>query len=429
MEKIKITPLQIFSLILLFELGTGLVVNLGMEAHKDEWLAVLLGMIIGILLYAGYSMLYLWFPNMLPTEYDKLLLGKYLGTLVGISYMVFFMYKASRDLMDGGLLVIATSLRETPVFIVNMLMMITVAYTVHKGLEVLARTALILLASMMLIGALSLLLIAFAHIVDINRLLPVLGDGIGPLLQSVTRTNYQFPFAEVVAFNMLLPFLNHPKKGVKAGYLALLSAGFILSLAVATTVAVLGVDLAERSYFPMLITVGKASISDFIQRPDIFVVMALIIGIYFKICIYFFAAVIGISNIFNIPYQKLIYPLTLIILALTAFETRSYSEHLLKGGKMLYSVDPIFFIVLPLILLIAAVIRKLIFRSRSGAGTGTGTGTGGGFGTGAGDGTLGGTGTSTVGTTYTGTEGGSGAGYEIPRGGSGSGGGVGGGGS
>lgn len=425
MEKIKITPLQIFSLIVLFELGTGLVVNLGMEAGKDEWLAVLLGMVIGILLYAGYSMLYLWFPNMLPTEYDKLLLGKYLGTLAGISYMVFFLYKASRDLMDGGLLVIATTLRETPVFIVNMLMMITVAYTIHKGLEVLARTALILLTVMMMIGALNLLLIAFAHIVDINRLLPVLGGGIGPLLRAVSRTNYQFPFAEVIAFNMLLPFLNHPKRGVKAGYLALLFTGLILSLAVATTVAVLGADLAERSYFPMLIMVGKASISDFIQRPDIFVVMAFIIGIYFKICIYFFAAVIGISNIFNIPYQKLIYPLTLIILALTAFETRSYSEHLTKGGKMLYLVDPIFFIVLPLILLIAAVIRKFIFRSRPGAGTGTG----GGFGTGAGDGIMGGAGTSAAGTAHTGTEGGSGAGYEVPRSGPGSGGGVGGGGS
>lgn len=425
MEKIKITPLQIFSLIVLFELGTGLVVNLGMEAGKDEWLAVLLGMVIGILLYAGYSMLYLWFPNMLPTEYDKLLLGKYLGTLAGISYMVFFLYKASRDLMDGGLLVIATTLRETPVFIVNMLMMITVAYTIHKGLEVLARTALILLTVMMMIGALSLLLIAFAHIVDINRLLPVLGGGTGPLLRAVSRTNYQFPFAEVIAFNMLLPFLNHPKKGVKVGYLALLFSGLILSLAVATTVAVLGADLAERSYFPMLIMVGKASISDFIQRPDIFVVMGFIIGIYFKICIYFFAAVIGISNIFNIPYQKLIYPLTLIILALTAFETRSYSEHLTKGGKMLHLVDPIFFIVLPLILLIAAVIRKFIFRSRPGAGTGTG----GGFGTGAGYGTMGGAGTSVAGTAHTGTEGGSGAGYEVPRSGPGSGGGVGGGGS
>ncbi|WP_019635508.1 GerAB/ArcD/ProY family transporter [Paenibacillus fonticola] len=422
MEKIRITPMQIFSLILLFELGTGLVVNLGMEAHKDEWLAVLLGMIIGLLLYAGYTMLYLWFPDMLPTAYYKLLLGKYLGTLLGIGYMVFFMYKASRDLMDGGLLVIATTLRETPVFIVNMLMMLTVAYTLHKGLEVLARTSLIFFAFMMVVGVLSLLLIAFAHIVDINRLLPVLGDGIGPVLQSVSRTNYQFPFAEVVAFTMLLPYLNHSKKGIKAGYLALLFSGLILSFGVATTIAVLGVDIAERSYFPMLITVGKASISDFIQRPDIFIVMTFIIGIYFKICIYFFAAVIGISNIFNIPYQKVVYPLTLIILTLTAGIGRSYSEFLLKGGKMLYLVDPIFFIVLPFILLIAAMIRKLVFRSRSGPGTG------GGFGTGTGDGGMGGAGTGTAGT-YTGAEGSSGPGCEIPGGGPGSGGGIGGGGS
>lgn len=413
MEKIKITPLQIFALMLLFQLGTALVVNLGLEANKDEWLAILFGLVIGLLLYAAYALLYLLFPNMLPTEYFKLLLGKYLGTLLGIVYMVFFLNKATRDLMDGGLLVISSTLRETPLFIINLLMMITVAYTLHRGLEVLARSALIFMAIIIMIGMLSLLLIGFARIVDINRLLPVLGEGIGPLLHSVPRKNYQFPFAEAIAFNMLLPFLNDSKKGVKAGFWALLFAGLILSLTVATIISVLGVDIAERSMFPLLTTIGKASISDFIQRPDIFVVMTLIVGVFFKISIYFYAAVIGISNIFNIPHQKLIYPMTLIILVSTTMITRSYSEHLMKGSKMLYLVDPIFYIVLPFIILIAALLYKLIslLRGRAGTGGGASVGTSGGAGNTGGAGTgnsgAGGSGTGA------GAEAGSGTGCEI----------------
>ncbi|MNJ38888.1 Spore germination protein [compost metagenome] len=185
---------------------------------------------------------------------------------------------------------------------------------------------------------------------------------------------------------MLLPFLNDAKKGVRAGYLAIVFAGFILSLTVAMTISVLGVDIAERSLFPLLATIGKASISDFIQRPDIFVVMTLIIGVFFKISIYFYAALVGISNIFNIPHQKLIYPLTLIILASTAWLTRSTSEHLMKGSKVLYLVDPIFYIVLPLVVLIAAMVYKLITRLRAGTGAASGAGGGGtasGGGTGA----------------------------------------------
>lgn len=399
MEKIKITPLQIFALVMLFQLGTALVVNLGLEAKKDEWLAILIGLAVGLLLYTVYTRPYLWFPNMLPTAYFKILFGKYLGTLLGIAYMVFFLNKASRDLLDGGLLVNASTLRETPLFIINLLMIITVAYTLHKGLEVLARTALIFMALVIVTGILSLLLMGFAHIIDINRLLPVLGNGIEPLLQSIPQKNYQFPFAEVIAFNMFLPFLNSPKKGVKAGYFALLSAGIILSLTVATIISVLGVDIAERSMFPLLATIGKATISDFIQRPDIFVVMTLIVGVFFKISIYFYAAVIGISNIFNIHHQKLIYPLTLIILAMTAMLTRSYSEHFLKGGKMLYLVDPLFYIVLPVIILITAMIHKLVSRSRGpragsggSVGVGAGVGTDAAVGTGTGAGTNGGSG-------------------------------------
>ncbi|MNM93434.1 hypothetical protein D3C81_1058080 [compost metagenome] len=51
---------------------------------------------------------------MLPTSYSKVLLGKYFGTVVSILYVVFFMNKVSRDLLDGGLLIISSTLKETP---------------------------------------------------------------------------------------------------------------------------------------------------------------------------------------------------------------------------------------------------------------------------------------------------------------------------
>ncbi|AZK45826.1 GerAB/ArcD/ProY family transporter [Paenibacillus lentus] len=419
MEKIRISPLQFFSLVLLFELGTALVVNLGLEAKKDEWLAILIGLAIGLMLYAVYTRLYLWYPNMLPTAFFRILLGRYLGTLLGIAYMVFFLNKASRDLMDGGLLVGSFMLRETPLFIINLLMIITVAYTLHKGLEVLARTALIFMVIVIAIGILSLLLMGFAKIIDLNRLMPVMGNGIMPLLQAVPQKNYQFPFAEVIAFSMLLPFLNNPKKGVKAGYFALIFAGVILSLTVATIISVLGVELAERSMFPLLATIGKATISDFIQRPDIFVVMTLIVGVYFKMSIFSYAAVIGISDVFNIPYRKLIFPVALIILYTTTLLARSTSEYLVEGGKMLYLVDPLFYIVLPVIVLVAAIIHKLVSRSGGpGAGGGGTIGAGAGLGTdsvamGTGAGAGSDRGSGAAGGASTGVKAGSGIGCEV----------------
>ncbi|MBZ5751717.1 GerAB/ArcD/ProY family transporter [Metabacillus rhizolycopersici] len=42
MEKAKISVIQFFALMLLFELGSALVISHGMDAKKDDWLVILL---------------------------------------------------------------------------------------------------------------------------------------------------------------------------------------------------------------------------------------------------------------------------------------------------------------------------------------------------------------------------------------------------
>ncbi len=358
MEKTRLSSLQFFSMMVLFQMGTALVVNVGILAGRDAWLAILIGMVAGSLLFSVYAYLNKLFPDMQPTSYCKVLLGKYLGTAVGIIYVVFFLNKASRDLMDGGLLVLSSTLKETPLMVINLMMILTVAYVLHKGVEVLARTAFLFLIVVMVIGAIIALLILFSDILNLNHLRPILGEGAGDVLMSVYRQNYQFPFAEVICFITVMPSLSNKKGGMKAGYLAILISGLILSGAIATTIAVLGVDITERSVFPLLSMIGKASIADFIQRTDILVVMILIIGVFFKISLFYYASVIGISDIFKIPYRKLLYPMAVVILLFSLIISRSFSDHLTKGGEVLYKVDPVFFVVIPLILLLAGFFHK-----------------------------------------------------------------------
>jgi len=51
MEKAKISVIQLFALMFIFDLGTALIVSYGIPARKDAWLAVILGMGGGILLF------------------------------------------------------------------------------------------------------------------------------------------------------------------------------------------------------------------------------------------------------------------------------------------------------------------------------------------------------------------------------------------
>jgi len=58
MEKAKISAVQLFILMVLFELGSALLVPLAIDAKQDAWLAILLGMVFSFVLLLIYHKLY-----------------------------------------------------------------------------------------------------------------------------------------------------------------------------------------------------------------------------------------------------------------------------------------------------------------------------------------------------------------------------------
>ncbi|MES9764709.1 GerAB/ArcD/ProY family transporter, partial [Priestia megaterium] len=82
MEKAKISSSQLFVLMVLFELGTSLLLPVAMEAKQDAWLAILLGMLSSLVLFVIYHKLYSYYPDLLPTEYMQKILGKAIGSVL-----------------------------------------------------------------------------------------------------------------------------------------------------------------------------------------------------------------------------------------------------------------------------------------------------------------------------------------------------------
>jgi spore germination protein KB len=366
MGNIKIGLLQFFTLTVLFELGTALVVNLGMESDKDAWISILLGNLIGLIVFAGYAYLYRKFPNLPLTAYIRQLFGKYVGSLISIAYIVIFLNLAGRDLRDGSSMLVMATMHRTPLLIISMLMILSSAYVLHKGVEVLSRTSLVFAVIVILIGLFCSSMLMFSGSINLNRLLPVFENGIKPVVSSVLHQNYMFPFGEMICFTMLMPYLNNVKKGPWVIAAGIFVSGILLSMTMALNISVLGTDIVRRSPFPLMPTISKISISDFIQRVDILIVMVLIIGVFFKLSVFFAAALIGISELFKIPYRRMVYPVALIILFSSMLNARSFTEHIEEGGKLLYTVFPFFMVLIPLLLIIITAIRSHSSPPRSG---------------------------------------------------------------
>ena len=119
MEKAKISASQLFILMVLFELGSALLVPLAIDAKQDAWLAILLGMVFSFVLLLVYHRLYTYYPDLLPTEYMQRILGKVLGTVLAFVYILYFMYDASRVLRDFGEMLLTFAYPDTPLFIAN----------------------------------------------------------------------------------------------------------------------------------------------------------------------------------------------------------------------------------------------------------------------------------------------------------------------
>jgi spore germination protein KB len=360
MEKAKISAYQLFVLILMFELGSAVLVPIAIEAKRDAWLAILLGMVGGILLFFVYYRLYRFYPKLVFTEYMVKLIGKIPGKIISFSYIIFFAYIAARVLRDFGEMLLTYAYVDTPLFIVNTLLILVIIYAIQKGIEVLARTGELFFTLLYLLAIIGFILMVFSGLFKPQQLKPFLENGWGPVIKVVATQTLYVPFGEVLVFTMIFPYLQNPKTLKIAGLAGILLSGINLALVMAINISVLGIDLASRSQFPLLSTVQSIQIAKFLERLDVFFMVSMVIGIFFKVSLYFYAAISATTILFKVKEpSKLVYPMGMVILFMSITIANSYSEHIKEGLVVTTRViHPFFLVVIPVVLLGIAYLKN-----------------------------------------------------------------------
>ncbi|PET68331.1 spore gernimation protein KB [Priestia megaterium] len=360
MEKAKISASQLFILMVLFELGTSLLLPVAMEAKQDAWLAILLGMLGSLVLFVIYYKLYSYYPDLLPTEYMQKILGKAIGSVLAFLYISYFIYDVARVLRDIGEMLLTFSYSDTPLFIANALLILVIIYTVQKGIEVVARSGELFFIFMYVLAVTGFLLIVCSGLIDFKNLQPVLEDGILPVLKIVFIQTLYFPFGEAIVFTMILPYLNNPKKAKVTMLCATGLSGINLTITMLINISVLGVDLTARSQFPLLSTVQSIQVADFLERLDVFFMLALVIGGFSKISVLFYASMIATATLFKIKSpSRLSYPIGLIVLFMSLMISRNFQEHLHEGiGVEMFFLQIPFLAIIPVLLFLVAFFKN-----------------------------------------------------------------------
>ena len=366
MEKAKISGSQLFTLMMLFEFGSAFLLPVAIEAKQDAWLSIMFGMIGGLLLFLVYYQLYRYYPDLLLVEFTQEIMGKWIGRLLSFLYIFYFANLASRVIRDFGDMLLTFAYPDTPLFIVNALLMFVVIYTVSKGIEVLARSSQLLFIFIYLFAISGFLLIVCSGLIDFTNLQPVLEDGIWLPLKIALTQNVYFPFGETVVFLMILPYVKNVSKGI--GLSAIGLTGINLMITMLINVSVLGVSLTARSQFPLLSTVQSIQVADFLERLDVFFMLTAVIGGFIRTSVFFYAIVIGTANLFKIKSSsKLCYPLGIVILFYSLSLANNYEELIQEGIKTLpFYLDIPLQVIIPLLLLTVAFFKKRAKLKQSG---------------------------------------------------------------
>jgi spore germination protein KB len=359
MRKEVISSTQLFAMIILFELGTALVVPIGLESGHAVWLSILMAMPGGILLYLIYDDLYQQYPNMIISGYTQKILGKFIGWPLSLLYIPVLMFNGSRNLREVGDLLISSSYDQTPVFIINATMIIAVIYILNKGIEVFARTAEIYLIVIIGMGLICDFVVIAGGLVDLKNLFPLHPKDWKDALDSAYPNIWIFPFGELVCFTTILPHLNKVHSSKRTGIIAVVLSGILLSFTHAIEIAVLGENTYARATFPLFSTISLVNLANFIQRLDALVILTLIIGVFFKMTIYCYAAMVVTADLFKVKNpRQLAMPIGIVVLFSSFISAENYPIHLNEGIVFMKYIIPYLCAGVPILLFIVHRIRK-----------------------------------------------------------------------
>lgn len=351
----RISLWQFFILIVKFELGTTVIIGVGLKAKQDVWLAFIIALLAGSLIIWFYTMILKKSPNKNVFEIMDLAFGTFLSRLITFLYVIYFLYLTCVVLRDFSELITAVIFPNTPIEVIAISFTLVVIYILYLGPEVLGRVAEIFFPYTLSFLVLISLFEFGSGAVKLNNLQPVLAEGIQPVLQAVFPGLITFPFGETIVFLVLMSHLPTLKHSAKVGIAGVVTAGLLLAFFYMMMVAVLGVDMANRSQFPLLYATRQISVANFIERLDAFVVFDILLGVFIKVSLFFYGCLKGIEHITKQTYRNYTLSIGMVIPLLAILVAPNTIEHIEEGLRAMPYLHIPFEFFLPILLFIVLI--------------------------------------------------------------------------
>jgi spore germination protein KB len=271
-------------------------------SKQDTWLSMLVGGGLGLVLTLLVVHLSTLHPNQTLTQFSQALLGKWLGRLIVIPYLIAWYTLSAYLLREFTSFLQPILIDRTPLWIIMILLLGLMVYlTCSAGITGIGRLC-------QIVGPIIIFVLIVCFILNIgnadwHNLLPVYVDsGWVNILKGSLRPSFWFagPFTLLV----IISFMQNPQKAIAKSMLGVGINIFMVLTATLMVLMVFGPNLAAKIRFSYFMYVRTIDILNFIQNLDIFTIFIWIFGVTIQLSLYLFVASYETAQWFNVKEWK-----------------------------------------------------------------------------------------------------------------------------
>ena len=353
-ESIKIR--QFMFSIICFMMANSLLTSFVIKSTKqDTWLAVIISLPICIVFIWMYMQLSKRYPGKNLIEITIMVFGKILGTIISAFYLFFFLSIVALNTMDMGNLVTSMMMPETPPVALIIMFVFICAMAVRKGINTISRVAFLIVIIGIVLFAINGILLT--QNIDFTNFQPSFIQNMMDYVQGVHIIT-TIPFGEIFVFMMIVPKVE-PKKKVWRSYIGGLIIGAVMFLYIVLR------DWAVAGNTELFLSLPSFQIIRLIDVAEVFTRMEVLYAImvtallFFKVCILYYALVMGIAQLFKMDSYEPITIVTGIVIAVySLFVFKSGAENEFWGVHTAAFFNTFFVLVLPLVTLLTMLAKE-----------------------------------------------------------------------
>lgn len=360
-----ISPYQLAMIIIMSVISVGvfsIAADAAEKAGTDGWLAVALAGAINFAAAFIIVKLNAKFPGKTFAEYSQAILGTVIGKALTFLFAVYLLLVIAYVTRAFTEVVKMFLLFRTPTEVIMLSLILVCTYLVRGGAECIGRIN-ELSFPILFIPFFIILFFGFP-LMKFNNLLPVLQTPPGKIAAAIPPMAFSFGGIELALF--YIGFMRNPKKAYKPMLLSVLFITLFLVMITVFCIAAFGKTATTQFLWPLVSYIRAISLPGlFIERLDGVILSLWMLTVFTTMVSSYFVISYSISKVAGTREQKqYVLPLSILIYYL-ALQPDSLAELYEWGAVIFPYAIAVFLYVVPVMLLVAARLRRLGARKNA----------------------------------------------------------------